>query len=88
MNTVTTYKHCAVKNGVTIEGSKTEIIATIAPFTLNNRLLKANIIGYTPQTYHSYNNEWSFEEMHKDAIKFLFNQLPKYGYSMYRNIGW
>ncbi len=88
MARITTYGHCAVLNGFAYEGSKQCIVSKLYSYSIKeDRVLRAKFSGYVEREFHSYGDCFSNQEMHKDAVDFLYNRLPMFGVKLYRNIG-
>lgn len=87
VGTVTTIEHCAVKDGKAHTGTRHDIVNQVCKFNLDNRKLTVKVEGYPETSYHSYGNAFTDEEMLKDAVKFIYNMLPHFGYRLYRDIG-
>lgn len=88
MGTVTTYSHCLIKGDKGYEGTKEEIVSKICKWRLSiNNTLFVQFNGYKEYMYHSYNNEFTKEEIYRDIINFIFNKSSEIGYSHYRNLG-
>lgn len=76
-------KYCAVNliDGVfKIGDTKKEVVNQIyEKWEVDlNRTLSVKMKGYKEYIHHSYSSEYSEEEMEKDIINFLFNQLENY----------
>jgi hypothetical protein len=85
---ITTHSHCAVINNGAYEGTKAEIVNQLYEYSIGkDRVLRAKFIGRVTITFHSYQDEFTDEEMHKDAIEFLYSKLPMFGVRLYRDIG-
>jgi len=69
-------------------GSKEEIVNSFFSWELTKqRKLVAQFKGRGERDYHSYQSNWTKDEMRKDAIQTLFNDLPIYGVRLFKDIG-
>lgn len=84
-NKITIY--CAAKEGKAFLGTKQAVLSQVCTFWFSDkRQLCVKFKGYKTTQYHSYSKEYSESEMYKDAIQFLFDQLPKYGFYLFKSI--
>lgn len=88
MATITTLSYCVFNaaTGKVAAGSKREIVNALFNWGLVDRKLTATMQGFKAINLNSYSDEWSAEEMEKDAIVVLFFSLPQYGFKIYRDI--
>ena len=88
MGTITTYSYCVTKNNVAWTGTKSEIINQICKFSFDSKgRLKYTFKGYPEQIGISFSDEFTPEEISKETIKFLFQQLTAFRYRIFRDIG-
>lgn len=78
--------YCVVKEDKVYTGTKSEIVHQMCSFRVDeNRILYYTIHGYKEVKLHSYNKEFSVQEIEKNVIDVLFRILIK-KYEGYRKI--
>jgi len=79
--------YCAAKDGKAVVGGKMEIVLNICRFYFNeNRTLFVKVDGYQLDKFHSYSNEYTTDEMVRDAVEHLFNRLNRWGWQTFKMI--
>ena len=77
--------YCVTNGDFTEEGTVEEIVNSIFEWDITEkRALLVKARGYSEATFHSYNSEFSDEEIYQDVIRFLFKKLPSFGYRIYK----
>lgn len=74
---------------ITFAGTKEEIVLQAYTFRLDKgQALKAKLNrgDYPEQTYHSYEEVWTTEEIRADIVQFLFKELKNYGYTLFEEL--
>ena len=55
---------------------------------LDDRVLKVHVRGFKEVTYHSYNYEYTDEEIIRDIANFLIREAGSFGITCLKEIGW
>lgn len=89
MGTITTYGHCLVKDGIAYEGTKADIVNSICKWRFdehNNLYIKFHY--YKERQHYGYgkDSEFTFEEMYRDSIEYIFKEAIQHGYRHYRDL--
>jgi hypothetical protein len=70
---------------VAYQGTKEDIVSEIFQWQFKKGVLWVSTKYTKPVSYHSYNKEWTKQEIHRDVIDFLFNRLRDYRFKVYRD---
>lgn len=81
--------HCAYNpiSGKAYIGTREDIANQIYEwgFQPYSNVLWSKHPGYVKNTYHSYSQQWTSDEKRKDALRFLYDRLPRFGYLLFEN---
>lgn len=89
MPTITTHSYCVVKDNDFAVGDKMDVVSHFVSWRIDaDRQLWYKIKGRIEVKGFSYGEDWTYTNMIKDVIDFLFNKLRETpGYKVFRDIG-
>ena len=84
--TINIKKHCLVVDGIAYTGTKSTIVNMLCDYWFDNRVLYYQKKYTYPVRMSTYSDEFTIEELHKDAVQVLFDRFSKQyeHYIMYR----
>jgi len=84
MGTITIKERCLVKEGFAYIGTKEDIVNQICTFRIDeNRKLHFKFKRFPEEQLIGFSDEFTEEEMYKEAYKYLYNRADLYGYREY-----
>ena len=82
-------KWCVIYLGgeqIILGDTKEEIVNKIFRWRLEDRKLFQSTKFHAENQYISFKEEYTNAEMYRETINYLYEQLPSYGYQIFKNI--